>query len=531
MTQLAVVTSQEPEVRSHSGYRLIIEPGQTRIRVVLGGETVAESDRVLVMHETGYRPIVYFPPADVRMDLMRPSALRTHCPFKGDASYWTIEAGERRVENVAWSYEEPYEEAAIVKGHIAFYWDRVDVWFEDDEQVLEPPAPTPAATANPLLEWVTREAWQAKTAQELIERLALRLVAANFPLWRLRLLIRTLHPQLFATGLTWRSDAAGVETARPSHAVLQSRAYLESPFAPILRGEGGVRRRLEGTEPRLDYPVLEELHAAGATDYVAMPMRFSDGQINIITLVSRAAGGFSTAQLGLLYEILPVLSRLFEVFARQDTAATLLGTYLGRRTGSEVLNGLIRRGDGRDIDAAIWLCDLRNSTALSEALPRAAYLDLLNQFFDRMVEPIVEHGGEVLKYIGDAVLAIFPIEEPDSPAQQACARALAAVGDAGARLEQLNFERAERGEPPLAYGIGLHRGRLTYGNIGSAERLDFTVIGTAVSQAARLEGLTKVLHRPVLISAAFAASFGGPLTSVGRHRLRGIAQPQEIFTV
>ena len=530
MAQLAVVTSEKPAVRSHSGYRLIIEPGRRRVRAVVGGETMAESDRVLVMHETGYRPVTYVPREDVRMDLLRPSDLRTHCPFKGDASYWTIEVGGRRVENVAWSYDDPYEEAAIVKGHIAFYWDRIDAWFEDDEPVLEPPPATPAVSANPLLDWVTREAWQAATAQELIERLALSLIAAGFPLWRLRLLIRTLHPQLFATALTWRSDADGVETMRPSHAVLESRAYLESPFVPILRGEGGVRRRLEGPQPRLDYPILQDLQSTGATDYVAMPMRFSDGQINIITLVSCEPGGFSTAQLGLLYEILPVLSRLFEVFALQDTAATLLGTYLGRRTGSEVLNGLIRRGDGRDIDAAIWLCDLRDSTALSESLPRDAYLEILNQFFDAMVEPIVEHGGEVLKYVGDAVLAIFPIEEPESPAHQACARALAVVADARVRVEQLNRERAERGEPPLAYGVGLHRGCLTYGNIGSAERLDFTVIGTAVNQAARIESLTKVLRRPVLISSAFAASFGRPLTSLGRHRLRGVALPQEIFT-
>jgi adenylate cyclase len=530
MRQLAVATSQEAGVRSHSGYRLIIEPGRKRVRAVFNGETVADSDRVLVMHETGYQPITYVPREDVRMDLLRPSPQRTHCPFKGDASYWTIEVGGRRVENVAWSYEAPYEEAAIVRGHVAFYWERMDAWFEDGEQVVEPPRAVHAATANPLLDWVTREAWQATTAQELIEKLALRLVAAGFPLWRLRLLIRTLHPQLFATAFTWRSDGDGIETMHPSHASLQSRAYLDSPFVPILRGEGGVRRRLEGPRPRLDYPILQELHAGGATDYVAMPMRFSDGQINIITLVSCTAGGFSTAQLGLLYEILPVLSRLFEVFALQDTASTLLGTYLGKRTGSEVLNGLIRRGDGRDIDAAIWLCDLRDSTALSEALPRDAYLEVLNQFFDGMVEPIVRHGGEVLKYIGDAVLAIFPIEEPESPAQAACARALAAVADARARVEQLNLERGARGEPALAYGIGLHRGCLTYGNIGSAARLDFTVIGTAVNQAARLEGMTKVLGRPVLISSAFAASFGGALTSLGRHRLRGVALPQEIFT-
>jgi adenylate cyclase len=167
---------------------------------------------------------------------------------------------------------------------------------------------------------------------------------------------------------------------------------------------------------------------------------------------------------------------------------------------------------------------------LSESMAREAYLESLNQFFDCMVEPIVEHGGEVLKYVGDSVLAIFPIEEPDSPAHEACARALAAAADAHARVEQLNLERAERGEPPLGYGIGLHRGCLTYGNIGSSERLDFTVIGTAVNEAARLEDMTKILGEPVLISSAFAASFGGKLTSLGQHRLRGVALPQEIFT-
>ncbi len=535
MAQLAVVASQD-QARSHTGYRLIIEPGDKRIRVVLNGETVAESDRVLVMHETGYAPVTYVPREDVRMDLMRRTERHTHCPFKGDASYWTIEAGSKRVENAAWSYEDPFEEAEIVKEYIAFDWDRIDAWFEDDVQVVERPRMAVADRSNVLLDWLGRDAWRAASPQDLVQRLAHRLVAAGFPLWRLRLLVRTLHPQLFATGFSWQSDADRVETVRPSHGMLQSRAYLDSPFALILKGEGGVRRRLEGPSPRLDYPVLRDLHADGATDYVAMPMRFSDGQINIITLVSRQPGGFSTAQLGLLHEILPVLSRLFEVFALQDNAVALLGTYLGRRTGSQVLNGLIRRGDGQDIDAAIWLCDLRGSTSLSESLARGAYLDTLNQFFDCMVEPIVEHGGEVLKYIGDAVLAIFPIEErdgaadPKDAAHHACEHALAAAADARARVEALNLERAGRGEPPLGYGIGLHRGRLTYGNIGSAARLDFTVIGTAVNEAARIEEITKLLDRPLLISSAFAASYGGELTSLGRRPLRGVAVEQEIFT-
>jgi uncharacterized protein (DUF427 family) len=342
MAELAVVTSQARQERSHTGYRLIIEPSDREWRVVFNDMVVAESDRVLVMHETGYAPIAYLPREHVRMDLLRPSEQRTHCPFKGDASYWTIEVGDRRAENAAWSYEEPYEEAAMVKGHVAFHWGQIDAWFTDGERVLEQPVPAAGATAGPMVEWLTRDAWRAPSAPDLIAGLAVRLIETGFPLWRLRLLVRTLHPQLFATALTWRSDGDGVETARPSHAMLHSQAYLQSPFVPILRGEGGVRRRLEGPQPRLDYPVLQELHALGATDYVAMPMTFSGGQINIITLVSREPGGFSTAQLGVLYDILPVLSRLFEVFALQDTAATLLGTYLGRRTGIQVLNGQIK---------------------------------------------------------------------------------------------------------------------------------------------------------------------------------------------
>ncbi|MEM7025353.1 MAG: DUF427 domain-containing protein [Pseudomonadota bacterium] len=535
MPQLAVVTSQDKAARSHTGYRLVIEASGKRIRAVFNGTVVADSERALVMHETGYAPIPYFPRADVRMDLLQPTEHHTHCPFKGDASYWDMVVDGKRAENAAWSYEDPFEEAEIVRDHIAFYADHIDAWFEGDQQVELPPVEAPSAKTNPLLGWLGRSASRASSAQELTRGLAHRLTETGWPLDRLRVLIRTLHPQLFATGLTWQSNTDEVVTYNPGHGILQSQNYLESPFAPILRGEGGVRRRLEGPSPRLDYPILRELHAEGATDYVAMPMRFSDGQINVITLVSRQAGGFTTEQLGLLYEILPMLARLYEVFALKDTASTLLGTYLGRRTGVQVLQGQIKRGDRQDIDAAIWLCDLRNSTALSETMSREEYLDTLNRFFDCMVEPIVEHGGEVLKYIGDSVLAIFPIEQPDDPKVQACGhkacdRALAATRDACARVDELNGVRSEHGASPLGFGIGLHRGRLTYGNIGSAERLDFTVIGPAVNEVARIEEMTKVLRRPVLISAAFADSFGGSLTPLGSHALRGVAAEQEIYT-
>ena len=529
MADLAVLTSSEPAAPAHAGYRLIVDASGKRIRALFANEVIADSDRALVMYESGYAPVAYFPRDDVRIDLLRRTEQRTHCPFKGDAAYWSVEAGGRRTDNAAWSYEDPYEEAEIVRDHIAFHWDQMDRWIEGDDEVKEQPRPAVTAKSNVLVDWLVRQAWRASTPEELIQRLAERLIEAELPLWRMRLMIRTLHPQLFATGFWWQSDLDGVQTVHPSHEVMTSPVFLESPFAPILRGEGGVRRRLEGPNPRLDYPILRDLHADGATDYVAMPMRFSDGQINIFTLVSREKGGFSTAQLGLVYEILPMLSRLFEVFSLQVNASTLLGTYLGRRTGGQVLNGQIKRGDGQDIDAAIWMCDLRNSTALSESLSRDAYLDTLNQFFDCMVEPIVAQGGEVLKYVGDSVLAIFPIEDSDSSAEEACARALAAAEQACAKVTELNQKRAERGEQLLGCGVGLHRGRLSYGNIGSSERLDFTVIGTAVNEVARIEDMTKTLRRPVLMSSAFAESYGKPLTSLGRHALRGVSGQQEIF--
>jgi adenylate cyclase len=181
----------------------------------------------------------------------------------------------------------------------------------------------------------------------------------------------------------------------------------------------------------------------------------------------------------------------------------------------------------------IWFSDLRGSTALADSLGREAYLATLNQYFDGVAGAVIEHDGEVLKFIGDAVLAVFAIDDPADPAPEACSRALAAVADARQRIDAVNGERGERGEPALAFGVGLHRGNLTYGNIGTERRLDFTVIGPAVNEAARIEDLCKTLETPVLMSEALAASLPGEtgLVSLGRHTLRGVRNPQEIFTL
>src|SRR3546814_277356 len=281
-------------------------------------------------------------------------------------------------------------------------------------------------------------------------------------------------------------------------------------------------------------------------------MRFSNGRINVLTLACERPGGFTTRELGWVHEALPILSRLLEVHALHRTARSLLETDLGAHTGQRVLNGLVKRGDGEDIPAVIWYSDLRGSTALADTLPRAEYLDLLNRYVEAVAGAVLERGGEVLKFIGDGVLAIFPMErvEPGEDSggvycaagaspegdgrycgKPACNRAIEAAREALLRMGEVNAEVTGAGRAPLRFGLSLHLGDVTYGNIGAASRLDFTVIGPAANEAARMDALTKELGIGVLISEEFARFVPGTLVSVGRHSFRGVAQSREIFTL
>jgi len=430
---------------------------------------------------------------------------------------------------VVWSYENTLPEAHEIRDYLAFTWDAMESWHEDDTQVLEQTRDSAPSNLNIFSDWLLNDAWNTSSVRELVVRLSHSLFSSGVPVWRLQLLIRTLHPELFATGYTWWRDTDEVEIFTAAHDVLETREHRESPYTPILNGAGGVRRSMEGPDPQFDFPVLRDLHAGGGTDYVAMPLLFSDGQINIITLVSDRSGGFSTEDLGQFYEILPVLSRLFEVHALRRTAITLLDTYLGKHSGQRVLEGSIKRGDSEDIHAVIWFCDLRDSTSLTESLSREDYLTMLNQFFDCMAGAVLDHGGEVLKFIGDAVLAIFPIADPDSP--EAAEQAIEAAQKAQREITRGNQQRAERGDKTIGFGIGMHIGNLMYGNIGTPGRLDFTVIGSAVNEASRIEGMCKALDQNILLSAEFARHFPTRLVSLGMHTLRGVSTPQELFTL
>ena len=227
-------------------------------------------------------------------------------------------------------------------------------------------------------------------------------------------------------------------------------------------------------------------------------------------------------------ELLPFISQRLTHECSKQAARSLLRIYLGANAAERILAGQFRRATAQAIRAVIWYCDMRGFTALSDANPAAEVVKTLDAYFDCVASPIDDHGGEVLKFIGDAVLGIFPIE--DAGPAEPCRRALAAVDDARANLARLNADRATRGEPALGLGIALHAGEVMYGNIGAKNRLDFTVIGAPVNEVCRVEALTRTLGVDVLLTQTFVrvAELTGA-RSLGRHTLKGVAQPQEVF--
>ena len=510
-------------------YRMMVESAPTRIAVDAAGVRLAESGVAKLLRETRQPPVYYFPRRDVALSHLEPSALRTHCPFKGNARYWHVVIGDVRLENAVWSYETPCEDAAEIGGLLAFQWDLMDKWWADEEQIGAP-ARVMLDAPNPHAMWLMHAADRTQPAEQMLAAFSTHLRAQGLPLLRLGVLVRTLHPLEFAWGVLDWKDRSRPETFELPYEVLRDEEFRASPYAPILAGEGGVRRRIDA-DARREFAILDALAEQGATDYAAMPMQFSDGQINILTLVADGEDGFRTEQLGPIHEMLPLLSSIFEVYSQRRLSAVLLDTYLGAQTGTRVLAGKIRRGASETIPAIIWFSDLRDSTRLTEALGQKDYLELLNDYFDCMAGAVLAHGGEVLKYIGDAVMAIFPVADRDEVRPAAAADAVAAARDASARVQRLNAARSERGDEAMGFGIALHRGDFTYGNIGTSKRLDFTVIGGAANEAARIEALTKALGENVLVSGSVAQSVPDTLPFVGRHSLRGVGAVMNLFAL
>jgi adenylate cyclase len=384
--------------------------------------------------------------------------------------------------------------------------------------------------AADVVRWMLKEGRHNTHMREFGDEMCRRIVAAGIPLWRGFCVVSTLHPQIAATAYVWRRDEIGAGRQTASHERVQTPELLQSPFAEVRKSRRMLRRRLADPACPDDYPIVLQLREQGGTDYVAMPMLCSGGQINVISWATDRAGGFTDREIEGLGEVAEALAIIVELQSTRRVARSLLDTYVGHRTGERVLSGAITRGSGEAIRAVIWICDLRGFTRLTDSAPRQEVIALLNDYFEIVAEAVVAEGGEVLKFIGDAMLAIFEIGENRAPAEP-CRAALKAARAAASAMAACNLERAGRGEEQINFGLALHLGEVTYGNIGAKNRLDFTVIGPAVNHAARLEKLAAELGKHVVTSASFAAAVAEPLHSLGFHRLRGVSQPQEVFTL
>jgi adenylate cyclase len=379
---------------------------------------------------------------------------------------------------------------------------------------------------GPILDWLMGEARQLPGGAAVLSELSRRLVDAGIPLRRASFHIRTLHPQLFGMGFYWQRGSDEVRIFQAKHGIQATALFLQSPMRVLFEGAGAVRQRLDLPDTEFTFPLFYELRDEGLTDYAALPMTFSDGKIHGTTWSSDRPGGFESHHLAQIEDLLPAYSLLLEIHFNRRIAINILDTYVGHHAGERILQGEITRGGGQTVQAAIWFCDLRDFTALSESKGRDEILDCLNRFFDCMAGPVEQHGGEILKFIGDAMLAIFPLE-----AERACWRAVQAAIDARKAMAQLNEERRAAGQPALGFGIALHVGEVMYGNIGAVDRLDFTVIGPAVNLASRVEAQCRVLGPSVLVSDAFARLCQGHFRSLGTHHLPGITRPVELFTL
>lgn len=502
--------------QTSNDYGIVVEPLSGEVIAWRGDKMIARSTRARVMYETRLPPVVYFPEEDILAELEPAKDHKTFCPFKGTAFYRHVHFGGERIENGAWHYPRALPEGQAVDGCFAFM-PGVASRIEHDGKAVET---LPAGNiTGPVVDWLLREAWTAKTPEELLAALGNKLVEDGIAVARMSILIWSLHPMIAGQNCIWFRDKEEVTSRYPSYEILESPVFRDSPFQHVAEGLGGVRQKLDTNPDEFNFPIMEDLKEQGVTDYVAMPLPFSDGRINVLTLASDHPNGFTTANLGLIFECSALISRLFEVFALTSNATSLLETYLGKRTGARVLGGKIRRGDGDVIDAAILFCDLRQSTRLETELGREAYVTQLNRFFEITTEIVNDHEGEVLKFIGDAVLAIFPASSGHGAA---CRHALQSSEEIVAKLKDPD---PETDDIALNCAIGIAFGEVTYGNVGSKERLDFTVIGSAANIAARLGEYGKVAGHPVVATVDVAAETGFQVEGLGAVDLHNVKEP------
>lgn len=395
-----------------------------------------------------------------------------------------------------------------------------------------------------LFDWMVDGAPGAKSPVDVLQRFGDDVRAAGVRIDRVAAFVRTLHPHIMGRSFTWEPGRPVVVREAPFDTV-RSEGFKRSPVHHVSTTGESVRDRIESTSAPRRFPVLDDLAKEGFTDYFATALRFMSGQIHGITFATKAPGGLDDAEIAALERLLPPLTRVAEILALTRTAVNLLNTYVGRNAGERILNGHIVRGHADAIRAFIWFSDLRGFTELTSRAEPVTVIRVLNELFECQVPAIEKHGGEVLKFMGDGLLAIFPIDTPPTSTpmpgvvtQRAdtgdVSRELAdtpflAAEDAYAAVAELNARRVEAGDAPVRFGLALHVGDVAYGNIGGAGRLDFTCIGSAVNLAARLEGLTGKLDRPVVVSEDLARMTDRRLDALGQFDLKGVDGPRGVF--
>ncbi len=381
-------------------------------------------------------------------------------------------------------------------------------------------------------EWLMAQALKDADLEAVVRGCCERLHAAGVPIARVQFSFSMLHPLYRAVGYTWRrGQGLQVDAYRHSAANTPPDRWLKSPYYHLLKhGLDHMRRRLD-TGGAAEFPIFDDLRKEGLTDYLAFTESFEMGKAQGVlgSWSTDQRGGFTDGEIGELLRIQDSLAVACKMAARGDVAKSALSTYLGAKAGERVLSGQIKRGDGETTRAAIVWGDLRNSTEMAERLGRQTYIDNLNAFFDATAGAVADAGGEILSFLGDGFLAIFPSGRNQKETSEACKLAFSAALEATHRMAETNRQRAVEDEAPLGYGLALHIGNVMFGNVGLAERLSFSVFGSTVNEAARLEALTKRFATPIVASAEFKNYCGGDWEALGSESLRGINAPVAVF--
>ena len=386
----------------------------------------------------------------------------------------------------------------------------------------------------PVLHRLAGKALADEYYEGVFEDLCDALVEAGLPLLRALLSMQILHPLAASVDITWERGA-GI-AVNPREFGPPPEMWLRSPLFWMLENEvGEMRRDLRDDVVVRSFSVFEDLRSLGATDYLALLTPFGDPDTafqraaGILTSwTSDASNGFTDDQVEALRYLQPYVGLVAKLSKHDYTTRNVVSAYLGEDVGRRVLEGQIRLGDVEHIPAVIWYSDLRDSTAMAERLSPATFLQTVNDYFDCAATAVLEQGGEVLRFIGDAVLAVFPITQSNLPTD-AAHQAMTASGEARQRMNALNSRRAENGREPLAFGLGLHVGELLYGNIGVPTRIEFSVVGRAANEVARLESLTKEVGEPVLVSRAFKDLLDLRWRALGAYEAKGVGDKLAIY--